>query len=37
MMKNCNQSVEINQHPNWPYISDHPCVSELNKKSTTRY
>ena len=24
MMKNCDQSVEINHNPNWPYISDHP-------------
>ena len=25
MMKNYNQSVEINHNPNWPYIPDHPC------------
>ena len=24
MMKNYDQSVEINPNPNWPYISDHP-------------
>ena len=24
MMKNYNQSVEINQSPNWPYVPDHP-------------
>ena len=24
MMKNFDQSVEINQNPNWPYIPDHP-------------
>ena len=24
MMKNYNQSVEINHISNWPYISDHP-------------
>ena len=24
MMKNYNQSVEINNNPNWPYIPDHP-------------
>ena len=24
MMKNYDQSVEINHNPNWPYISDHP-------------
>ena len=24
MMKNYNQSVEINHNPNWPYILDHP-------------
>ena len=24
MMKNCNQSVEINHNPNCPYISAHP-------------
>ena len=24
MMKNYNQSVEINHNPNWPYIPDHP-------------
>ena len=23
-MKNCDQSVEINRNPNWPYIADHP-------------
>ena len=23
MMKNYDQSVEINQNPNWPYILDH--------------
>ena len=25
MMKNYDQSVEINRTPNWPYIPDHPC------------
>ena len=25
MMKIYNQSVEVNQNPNWPCISDHPC------------
>ena len=25
MMKNYDQSVEINRRPNWPYIPDHPC------------
>ena len=25
MMKDCDQSVEINHNPNWPYIPDHPC------------
>ena len=24
MMKNYDQSVEINHYPNWPYIPDHP-------------
>ena len=24
MMKNYDQSVEINHNPNWPYILDHP-------------
>ena len=24
MMKNSDQSVKINHHPNWPYIPDHP-------------
>ena len=24
MIKNYDQSVEINCNPNWPYISDHP-------------
>ena len=24
MMKNYDQSVEINHNPNWPYIPDHP-------------
>ena len=24
MMRNYNQSVEINHNPNWPYIPDHP-------------
>ena len=24
MMKNYDQSVELNQNPNWPYIPDHP-------------
>ena len=24
MMKNYNQSEEINYNPNWPYIPDHP-------------
>ena len=24
MMKNFDQSVEINQNPNWPYFPDHP-------------
>ena len=24
MMKNYDQSVEINHDPNWPYITDHP-------------
>ena len=24
MMKNYNQSGEINHSPNWPYIPDHP-------------
>ena len=23
MMKNYDQSVEINHNPNWPYIPDH--------------
>ena len=23
MMKNYNQSVEINHNPNWPYVLDH--------------
>ena len=25
MMKNYDQSVEINHNPNWHYIPDHPC------------
>ena len=25
MMKNHDESVEINHNPNWPYIPDHPC------------
>ena len=25
MMKNYDESVEINHNPNWPYIPDHPC------------
>ena len=24
MMKNDDQSVEVNYNPNWPYIPDHP-------------
>ena len=24
MMKNYDESVEINHHPNWSYIPDHP-------------
>ena len=24
MIKNYDESVEINHHPNWPYIPDHP-------------
>ena len=24
MMKNYDESVEINHNPNWPYILDHP-------------
>ena len=24
MMKNYDESVEINHNPNWPYISDYP-------------
>ena len=24
MMKNCNQSVEINYNPDWSYVPDHP-------------
>ena len=24
MMKNYDQSVEINHNPNWPYIAEHP-------------
>ena len=24
MMKNYDQSIEINHNPNWPYIPDHP-------------
>ena len=24
MMKNYDQTVEINHNPNWPYIPDHP-------------
>ena len=24
MMKNYDQSVEINYNPSWPYIPDHP-------------
>ena len=24
MLKNYDQSVEINHNPNWPYIHDHP-------------
>ena len=24
LVKNCDQSVEINDNPNWPYIRDHP-------------
>ena len=24
VMKNYDQSVEINHNPNWPYIPDHP-------------
>ena len=27
MMKNDDQSVEINHNPNWPYIPDHPYRS----------
>ena len=26
MMKNYDQSVEINQNPNWLYIPDHPYI-----------
>ena len=25
MSKNYDESVEINDNPNWPYILDHPC------------
>ena len=24
MIKNYDESIEINHNPNWPYISDHP-------------
>ena len=24
MIKNCDQSVNINHNPDWPYIPDHP-------------
>ena len=24
MMKNYDQSIEINPNPNWPYVPDHP-------------
>ena len=24
MMKNCDESEEINDNSNWPYIPDHP-------------
>ena len=24
MVKNCDQSIEINHNKNWPYIPDHP-------------
>ena len=27
MMKNYDQSVETNNNPNWPYISDHPYIT----------
>ena len=25
MIKNYDESVEINHNPNWPYIPNHPC------------
>ena len=25
MIKNYDESVEINHNPNWPNIPDHPC------------
>ena len=44
MMKNYDQSNEINHNPNWLYIPEHPykifiiggsgCVTELNKTTT---
>ena len=49
MMKNYDQSIEINHNKNWPYIPDYPYkilitggsgsgkTIELNKTSNTRY
>ena len=29
MMKNYDQSIKINQNPNWPYIPNHPYRIEM--------
>ena len=37
MMKNYDQSVEISQNPNWPYIPPHPYTAHsLTKQITDR-
>ena len=30
MIKNYDESVEINHNPNWPYIPDHPYRIIIN-------
>ena len=29
-MKNYDQSIKINQNPNWPYIPNHPYRTLMN-------
>ena len=36
MMKNYDQSVEINHNPNWRYIPDHPHIILITGVSESR-